>query len=48
MPNRKIIGSGATGKRAELEPDFVKKETKKVALDNRMLRTNIRYRKTKT
>ena len=35
------------GKEAELEPDFVKKETKKVALDSRMLRTNIRYRKTK-
>ena len=35
------------GKEAELEPDFVKKETKKVALDSRMLRTNIRYRKKK-
>ena len=34
------------GKEAELEPDFVKKETKKVALDSRMLRTNIRHRKT--
>ena len=34
------------GKEAELEPDFVKKETKKVVLDSRILRTNIRHRKT--
>ena len=40
--NRKRSG----GKEAEPEPDFVKKETKKAVPDSRILRTNIRHRKT--
>ena len=34
------------GKEAEPEPDFVKKKTKKAVLGSRILRTNIRHRKT--
>ena len=42
----KIIGNGVAGKRRNRNLTLWKKETKKAVLDSRILRTNIRHRKT--